>query len=115
MRNDRIKILNLAFFCWLVYACSSDNDRRSLSGTSAIDLQQIKARGTLIAATDYNSINYYILNGRPLGFQYELLERFAASIGVRLTIQSYPDLIETFKKLNNRSCDIIAMNLTELP
>lgn len=39
-------------------------------------MEDILARGTLRAATDRRYLNYRILEGRPAGFQFELLDDF---------------------------------------
>lgn len=78
----------------------------------SIDLQEIKARGRLIAATDYNSTNYFIYRGTPMGFQFELLQQLAEFLGVKLEIYVSNDLHEVYKCLNSGSCDLIALDLT---
>ena len=51
------------------------------------DLQQIKDSGELVVLTLYSSTSYFIYRGQDMGFQYELSEQFAKSLGVKLTIK----------------------------
>lgn len=75
------------------------------------DLQQIKDSGELVVLTLYSSTSYFIYRGQDMGFQYELSEQFAQSLGVKLRIvvaKSTKDLID---KLLAGEGDIIAYNL----
>lgn len=51
------------------------------------DLQQIKDSGELVVLTLYSSTSYFIYRGQDMGFQYELSEQFAQSLGVKLKIK----------------------------
>ena len=53
----------------------------------ADDLQQIKDSGELVVLTLYSSTSYFIYRGQDMGFQYELSEQFAKSLGVKLRIE----------------------------
>ncbi len=75
------------------------------------DLEEIKARGKLVALTLNSSTSYFIYRGHAMGFEYELLQRFAKSIGVELEIQLIPDVISMFDMLNKGVGDVIACNL----
>lgn len=76
------------------------------------DLDRIKERGTLIALIDNNSFSYFLYQGKPLGFEYELLATMAAKIGVKLQIEVEKDLNKLFERLLNGEGDVIAHNLT---
>jgi len=41
------------------------------------DLAAIRERGTLVVLAPYNSTTYFIYQGEPLGYEYELLQTFA--------------------------------------
>jgi len=64
---------------------------------------------------DYNSINYFIYKGQTMGFQYELIKRFADYLGVELEITVSNDLTESFALLNKNKHHILATNLTNTP
>ncbi len=77
------------------------------------DIADILERGVLRAATNYNSTNYFIYRGEPMGFHLELLRQFAATIGVGLDVYVSNDLDEHFDcLLFGEGCDVIALDLT---
>ncbi len=76
------------------------------------DLARITESGVLKAVVDYNSTNYFIYRGRPMGFQYELLQLLSKDLGVRLDIRVSNNLKETFNGLQNGKYDLVAKNLT---
>src|SRR5690554_3074724 len=51
------------------------------------DLDAIKKRGKLVALTLNSSTSYFVYRGQAMGYEYELLKRFTASIGVDLEIK----------------------------
>jgi len=80
---------------------------------SGFDLADIVERGVLRATTDYNSTNYFIYRGEPMGFHLELLQHFAAHIGVDLELSVTNDLQKSIDRLMEEDgYDIIAQNLT---
>lgn len=77
------------------------------------DLADILDRGVLRASTNYNSTNYFVYRGEPMGFHLELLRQFASSIGVGLEIFVSNNLEENFDcLLHGGGCDLIALDLT---
>jgi membrane-bound lytic murein transglycosylase F len=76
------------------------------------DLPAILKRGVMKATTDYNSTNYFVYRGQPMGFHLELLRMFAQHIGVEIEIFVSNDLDENFAcLLADGECDVIAMDL----
>lgn len=75
-------------------------------------LKRILSEGKLIATTDYNSTNYYVYRGEPLGYQYELLKSFADFLDVKLEIKIINDLESSLTCINEKECDMIALGLT---
>ncbi len=76
------------------------------------DWPEIQASGKLIALTDFNSTDYFIYRGEPMGYQYELLKALAQYLNIDLEIIVDNDLERSFSKLQRGTCDIIAINLT---
>ncbi|MBI9033450.1 MAG: transporter substrate-binding domain-containing protein [Bacteroidales bacterium] len=74
-------------------------------------LEKIRERGKLVAITDYNSTNYFIYRGQPMGYHYELLRSFADDLGVKLVIIPENDIEKAFDMLENEEADLIAMDL----
>ena len=69
-------------------------------------------RGKLIALTDYNSTNYFVFRGQPMGYQFELLKNLAEHIGVELEIVVSSSIEESFRLINEQAVDIICVDLT---
>lgn len=75
------------------------------------DLPQMKDSGELVVLTLYNSTSYFIYRGEPMGFQYELSEQFANSLGLKLRIEVANNTHELINKLLAGEGDLIAYNL----
>lgn len=76
-------------------------------------LRKIRESGKLVALTDYNSTNYFIYRGEPMGYQFELLKLFAEHLEVKLEIITNNDLNQSFQSLQNGEIDIIAIGLAK--
>jgi membrane-bound lytic murein transglycosylase F len=76
------------------------------------DLEAIRQRGYLEALVDNNSVSYFIYKGRPMGYEYELLQRLAAELKVELKIKLISGIEEAIDKLNRGEGDVIAFPLT---
>ena len=106
--------LFLAFL--LVFSACSDKIDKDLDKpkdqTLVIDLAQIQESGKLRAIIDNSSTSYFIYKGQPMGFEYELLSRFADHIGVDLEVEMVDDVGKMIVDLKRNEGDVIAANLT---
>lgn len=75
-------------------------------------LFKVLERDTLIALIDYNSTNYFIYRGEPMGYQFEMLKQFTDYLGVNLKLVINNDMNKAFEMLNAGEVDLIAMGLT---
>mgnify|MGYP002969658959 CR=1 FL=1 len=100
--------LFLVLFC-CVFGCR--NKQHSTTDESARDLPQIKDSGELVVLTLYSSTSYFIYRGQEMGFQYELSEQFAKSLGLKLRIEVAKSVDEMIQKLLAGEGDMIAYNL----
>ena len=75
------------------------------------DLAQIRERGSLVVLAPYNSTTYFIYQGQPLGYEYELLQAFAKDLGVTLKMVVVTDPKSLFPLLNSGEGDIAANRL----
>lgn len=100
-------------FSLLFFSCGK-NEKVSEPKTAKkkSELTRIMKSGRLRAVVDYNSTNYFIYRGKPMGFKYELLQHLADDMGLELEISVSNNLKETFDGLNNNRYDLIAKNLT---
>jgi membrane-bound lytic murein transglycosylase F len=74
-------------------------------------LRRIYERGYLIALTNTNSLNYFIYNGQPMGFQLELLQSFGDYLDVPVKIIAVNDLEKLYYYLDLNVADVFAFNL----
>ena len=89
-------------------------DRRSnlsIGQPISRDLAQIRERGYLVVLAPYNSTTYFIYQGQPLGYEYELLQAFAKDLGVQLKMVVVTDPKSLFPLLNSGDGDIAADRL----
>ncbi len=76
-------------------------------------LDSILSRGKLIAVTNYSSTDYFVYRGQPMGYQYNLVLRFAKFLQVDLDLRIEKNLIKSFQYLDSGEVDLMAMGLTE--
>jgi membrane-bound lytic murein transglycosylase F len=109
-----IRKLFILFAILTAVLASCTHNHHPLNNTSTVsfDLDSIKKRGKLIAVTDFNSTNYFIYKGEPMGFHYELLRQFTDHLGVDLEIITENHLENAFNLLNSGEADLLAIGLT---
>jgi len=83
-----------------------------ISCSSVDKLNEIKEKGRLTALTGYNAYSYFIYKGEPMGFEYDLIKKFAEHLGVSLDLIVVKDIKQMFDMLERGKGDIIAFNLT---
>ncbi|GAA5524173.1 membrane-bound lytic murein transglycosylase F [Microbulbifer aestuariivivens] len=72
------------------------------------DLDEIRKRGLLRAVTRNHPGTYFMWKGRVMGYEYELLQKFAKELGVRLEIVVAPTHKEVFTMIRDGKADIAA-------
>ena len=77
-----------------------------------IDMAEIRTRDTLKAIAIYNSTEYFLYRGQPMGFEYELLKELAEDLDLKLEMVVAQNVNELFDLLNSGRGDIIASGLT---
>ncbi len=78
-----------------------------------VDLAEIQKRKVLRVLTRNSSSTFFIYKGEQLGFEYELAQGFAKSLGVRLEIIVPPTREALFQYLDEGRGDLIAAGLTK--
>ena len=116
-RKTRIALAGLVFLliATVLVLIESGIGNQRMTGDEPIDcdLTEVIQRGVLRASTNYNSTNYFVYRGEPMGFHLEMLRHFANHLGVELEITVSNDLDVNFDcLLNGGGCDLIAMDLT---
>mgnify|MGYP002609932322 CR=1 FL=1 len=100
--------LLLVLFCCML-GCR--NNQHNKVNENVRDLSQIKDSGELVVLTLYSSTSYFNYRGQEMGFQYELSEQFAKSMGLKLRIEVANSVDELIRKLLAGEGDMIAYNL----
>ncbi len=91
----------------------SSSSTREKQETKIDLLDTILSQGKLIAITNYSSTDYFIYRGQPMGYQYNLVSRFAKFLHVDLEMRIEKDLVKSFQYLDSGKVDLMAMGLTE--
>lgn len=91
----------------MLLACISKND----NGTVCSDLEKILAEDTLRVVTLSRSTSYFDYKGEEMGFEYELAQRFAQHLGVKLKIATAKDETEMINMLVDKEVDLAAYPL----
>ena len=109
--------LSLFLMILVISSCnqkeSSDQNSKTLSHKSKdVVLTRILDENMLVATTDYNSTNYFVYRGEPMGYQYELLKSFADYLNVKLEIKIINDIESSFQCIEKYNCDLMALGLT---
>ena len=90
--------------------------RKADMGPSVVfDLDRIKARDTLTVIAPYNSTTYFLYRAEPMGYEYELLKKFAEDLDVHLRMLVVSERDSMFKLLRAGQGDIIAARLIPAP
>lgn len=76
------------------------------------DWNDIKNSGKLVAFVDNSTTSYFIYQGLPMGFEYDLLNWFASENNLQLQIKLISNLDSVFDELNSGKADIVAANIT---
>lgn len=99
-----------------MFSCSSEKreDKKPKQKLNVIerDLDEIKRDGVLNVLTTYSSTSYFLYKGQPMGYEYDLLKRFADHLGVELNMVISNDIDTMQYELNIGNVDLIAHGLT---
>ena len=115
MKRKIIAIYFLLLFCLIIFSSCGrlhKSDRGKQERKKNTELSRIMKSGKLRAVVDYNSTNYFIYRGRPMGFKFELLQHLAKDMGLKLEISVSNNMEDTFEGLRKKRYDLIAKNLT---
>ncbi|RPG30630.1 MAG: lytic transglycosylase F, partial [Muricauda sp. TMED12] len=107
--------LILSLFSLIFLTCNTKNKEHDSGedNTNLIyrDFEDIKEDGKLRALLAYSSTSYFLYKGRPMGYEYELLERLAEHFDLELEITVSEDLNSLLSELNKGAVDIVAYGL----
>lgn len=118
MRQTFVKALSfllLVAISLLFGKCTLSTKETPDENNNKIDFPEIMNRGELIVGVSTNSTDYFVYRGKPMGFQYEILNKFADKYDLKLKIVVENDLIKSIEYLKDRDIDLIAQSLTITP
>ena len=75
--------------------CACKEDTQSEQETIPVfchDLDDIRSSGKIVALCDASSTSYFVYKGVAMGFEYELLSRFAENLGLALEMKVVEDM-----------------------
>ena len=105
----------------LLLACSSEQNSIDVEVTDKVtsetpeverDLPQMREAGVMKAIMVYSGTSYFIYRGQPMGYEYELLQRLAEHLNLKLEIVIAHNINDVINILNRGEGDIIAHGLT---
>ncbi len=109
--NSFLKICALCVL--IVIGCT--NDTQSEPQIETIKprlLEDIIKSDTLKAITTYSGTTYFLYRGQPMGFEYEILQRFAKHLDLQLEMIIARDENKLVEMLNKNDGDLIAYGYT---
>jgi membrane-bound lytic murein transglycosylase F len=119
LRHIKITFLFGLFFLAMVFGrcklSTKEKQKDDEVQSQVVDFQDIKQRGVIRANVSTNSTDYFVYRGKPMGFQFELLQKFGETFDLEVDIVVENDLIKCMEYLNGRDVDIIAQSLTITP
>ena len=71
-------------------------------------LKRLHERGVLRAVTNRQHLNYHLIDGRPAGFQFELLDDFTEFLEVKLNLLVNDSIDECYRMLSDGQADLFA-------
>ncbi|HQI11441.1 MAG TPA: transporter substrate-binding domain-containing protein, partial [Bacteroidales bacterium] len=107
------KLISFLFIAFLsVISCEKGNRRVYTERVLPRDLDAILAEGKIRAVTNINQTSYFIYNGEPMGFHFELLKKFADHLELELEIITSNDIDEALEYLRSGEADLVAIGLS---
>jgi len=112
MKQSLLIILSI----FIIFSCDNQgkNNNDKHQNKSKDYLKAILERGELRAITTYSGTTYFLYRGKPMGFEYELLQEFTDELGVDLKMVIAEDENELINMLKEGKGDLIAYGYTIL-
>lgn len=108
LRPKYLKYVVLGLISALVVTCWP---RKEKPQGHPRDYAEIKESGILHAATEYNSINFYVDGDTVSGFHYELIEAFARDKGLQVQVSPVMSFNQRLEGLANGTYDVVAYGI----
>lgn len=94
----------MLFVVWLISKWGVGTPDKIISA----DLDSISSKGRLVVAINANKTDYFLYNGEPKGFQFDLLQSLGNYLGLKIEVlvNSNPD--DNISMLKSGDCDLVA-------
>ncbi len=71
-------------------------------------MEHLQERGVLKAVTNRQHLNYHLVEGKPSGFQFELLDDFCEKAGLKLDLLVNDSIEDCYQMLSEGNADLFA-------
>ena len=109
IKRKYLKYLLLGVLCFLVLWLWPQ--KKEKENGHPRDYAEIIASGILHAATEYNSISFYVDGDTVTGFHYELIEAFARDKGIQAQVSPVMSFGQRLQGLETGKYDVIAYGI----
>ncbi len=109
IKRKYLKYLLLGAICFLVLWLWPQ--KKEKKNGHPRDYAEIIASGILHAATEYNSISFYVDGDTVTGFHYELIEAFARDKGIQAQVSPVMSFGQRLQGLETGKYDVIAYGI----
>lgn len=100
------------FCCLLMTVSCQRTIQEPVAEDSRVDtmtaMEHVYERGALVAATNWATLNYRLLDGRPAGLHFELLDNFCDYLGVDLVLRVDDSMPHGYDLLREHAIDLFA-------
>ena len=100
----------ITFVClsFALVSCNEQGGKNTCDDSFYRDLPQLKESGEITAVTLYSSTSYFQYRMQPMGYEYDLAEDFAESLGLKLVIKIAQTDSQLVAMLRSGEADFIA-------
>ncbi|WP_291588052.1 transporter substrate-binding domain-containing protein [Bacteroides sp.] len=109
IKRKYLKYLLLGVICFLILWLWPQ--KKEKENGHPRDYAEIIASGILRAATEYNSISFYVDGDTVTGFHYELIEAFARDKGIQAQVSPVMSFGQRLQGLETGKYDVIAYGI----
>ncbi|WP_247653642.1 transporter substrate-binding domain-containing protein [Flavobacterium sp. CS20] len=112
-----IRLIFISFLSlFLLLSCSDSNSKDVKAKNTELNknrkFKDIIESGKIKAITTYSGTTYFLYRGQPMGFEYEILKKFAEDLNLELEIVIAKDENKLIDMLKANKGDIIAYGYT---
>ena len=106
------KYVPFLLFLFFLYGCNGNKQEEKEDVSVFVDLPQLKAEGEITAVTLYSSTSYFQYKMQPMGYEYDLINDFAKSQGLKLNIKVAENPARLIEMLEAGEADVVAYPIT---